>query len=65
MSQHFLLIAAARTLSLRRIMTMQEDEAFALFKQCRWGDKDAICPSCGSVAKHYFIKTRRQWRRRD
>lgn len=65
MSQHFLLTAAARTLSLRRIMTMEEDAAFALFKQCRWGDKEAICPCCGSVAKHYFIQTRRQWRCRD
>ncbi|WP_186190029.1 hypothetical protein [Burkholderia gladioli] len=41
MSHHFLLAAAARPLSLRRIMTMGDDEAFALFKQCRWGDKDA------------------------
>lgn len=65
MTQHFLLSAQARTLSLRRIFAMGDDEAFALFKQCRWGDKDAICPSCGSIAKHYFLKTRRQWRCRD
>ena len=36
-----------------------------MFKQSRWGHHDAICPCCGSVAKHYFIKTRRQWRCRD
>ncbi|WP_257820135.1 transposase [Burkholderia glumae] len=53
MSQHFLLTAAARTLSQRRITTMGDDEAFALFKQYRWRDKDAICPCCSSIAKHY------------
>ena len=63
--QHFLLSAKARTLSLRRIFALNDDEAFELFKQSRWGHHDSICPDCGSVAKHYFIKTRRQWRCRD
>lgn len=65
MSQHFLLSAQARTLSLRKIYSLNDDQAFEMFKQSRWGHHDAICPCCGSVAKHYFIKTRRQWRCRD
>ena len=65
MAQHFLLSAQARTLSLRKIYSLSDDQAFEMFKQSRWGHHDAICPCCGSVAKHYFIKTRRQWRCRD
>ncbi|MER0515613.1 transposase [Providencia stuartii] len=59
MSQHFLLSAQARTLSLRKIFSLSDDQAFEMFKQSRWGHHDAICPCCGSMAKHYFIKTRR------
>lgn len=65
MSQHFLLSVQARTLSLRKIFSLSDDQAFEMFKQSRWGHHDAICPCCGSAAKHYFIKTRRQWRCRD
>lgn len=66
MTQHFLLSAQARTMSLRRIFALSDDEAFALFRQSRWGcGEEVVCPDCGSVAKHYFIKTRRQWRCRD
>lgn len=51
MSQHFLKTAAARTLSLARVMQMTEAEAEALFKQVRWPDTngDPVCPSCGSL----------------
>ncbi len=65
MSQHFLLSAQARTLSLRKIFSLSDDQAFEMFKQSRWGHHDAICPCCGNAAKHYFIKTRRQRRCRD
>ena len=65
MSQHFLLSVQARTLSLRKIFSLSDDQAFEMFKQSRWGHHDAFCPCCGSAAKHYFIKTRRQWRCRD
>ncbi|WP_186163211.1 IS1595 family transposase [Burkholderia gladioli] len=61
--QHFLLSAKARSLSLKNLYTMTDDEAFIMFRELRWGTGDeVICPSCGTVAKHYFIKTRRQWR---
>ncbi|MDD5053742.1 MAG: IS1595 family transposase [Sulfuricurvum sp.] len=62
MAQHFLLSAQARSLSLMQIFTMTDEAAFDLFKESRWGDGDPVCPSCGCIDKHYFIKTRKQWR---
>jgi transposase-like protein len=66
MSQHFLLSANARTLSVRKVMEMTDDQAFQLFKEVRWGEGDeVVCPDCGTIGKHYFIKTRKQWRCKD
>jgi len=62
MAQHFLLSAKARSLSLVQIFTMTDVAAFDLFKESRWGDGDPVCPTCGLIDKHYFIKTRKQWR---
>ncbi len=63
MTQHFLLMSKARSLSLRRIFSMSEDKAFETFKRIRWGDGEEVgCPLCEKHAKHYFIKTRKQWR---
>lgn len=64
MSQHFLLSANARDLSLMKLFNMSEDEAFETFKAVRWSDTDGepVCPSCGSCDKHYFISTRKQFR---
>lgn len=64
--QHFLLSAEARSLSIKRLHRMSDEEAFALFRELRWGKGDEVtCPGCGSHARHWFIKTRRQWRCRD
>lgn len=66
MSQHFLLSAKARTLSIKRLFDMTDADAFDFFRELRWGNTEEVtCPCCGSVAKHYFIATRRQWRCRD
>lgn len=65
MTQHFLLSSQARSMSLRHIFSLSDDEAFELFRQSRWGNHEAVCPVCGSVAKHYFIPSRHQWRCRD
>ncbi len=66
MSQHFLLSAKARTLSVRRVFEMNEEQAFKVFKKVRWGDgKEVTCPMCGVINEHYFIATRRQWRCKD
>lgn len=66
MSQHFLLSAKARTLSVRKVFAMTDEQAFDLFKEMRWGNgEETICPSCEVADKHYFIKTRKQWRCRS
>lgn len=65
MAQHFLLSAKARSLSLRAIYALSDEQAFEMFRQSRWGHHDSICPDCGSIQKHYFIKTRQQWRCKD
>lgn len=59
--QHFLLSADARSLSLRKIFQLSDEQAFDLFKQARWGNHVPVCPQCG-CDNHYFIKTRKQWR---
>lgn len=63
MSQHFLLSAKARTLSLAEVMRLSDDEAYTAFRQIRWAanDGDAVCPRCGSV-EAYEYKTRRIFR---
>lgn len=52
MAQHFLLSAAARTLSLVKVMRMSDTEALEVFKAIRWADNDgeAYCPKCGCHA---------------
>ena len=66
MTQHFLLSAKARTLSVRRVFEMNDEQAFNVFRKVRWGDGKAVtCPACGVVHEHYFIATRRQWRCKD
>ncbi len=51
MATHFLLTAAARTLSLRDIYKGGENAAFAAFCKFRWPETDGepTCPRCGSV----------------
>ena len=60
MSQHFLLSAQARTLSLGKVMRLSDQEAYETFKSIRWAanNGDPICPRCGCVAV-YEYKTRR------
>lgn len=51
MAQHFLLSAAARTLSLSAVARMSDDEAAAAFQRIRWADNggEAYCPRCGCL----------------
>ncbi|HEX2526588.1 MAG TPA: IS1595 family transposase [Geminicoccus sp.] len=60
MAQHFLLSAAARTLSLVRVARMTDEEAYDVFRKLRWQDTkgEAVCPRCECVACYEF-KTRR------
>src|SRR5271167_3789388 len=49
MSQHFLLSASARTLSLATVLRMSDTEAETLFASIRWPDSkgEPTCPHCG------------------
>jgi transposase-like protein len=62
-AQHFLLSAAARTLSLAAIMCMSDDEAHAKFEAIRFADNGgaAFCPRCECTAA-YDYRTRRLWK---
>ena len=63
MSLHFLLKAEARTQSLVKVLGMNDDDAFALFRHLRWGDGDeVVCPHCGVIHRHYFRPARMIWR---
>ena len=61
MAQHFLLSAAARTISLREVFAGGEEKSWELFKQMRWPETDGkpVCPKCG-CAESYDIKNRRK-----
>jgi transposase-like protein len=63
MAQHFLLSAAARTLSLRAIYAAGEDKAYATFRKLRWPSTDGapVCPHCGGLDA-YEISTRRRFK---
>lgn len=63
MAQHFLLSAAARTLSLPRIYRAGEDAAYETFCRLRWPETDgeAVCPDCG-CCETYNITTRRKFK---
>lgn len=52
MAQHFLLSAAARTISLRQVLRMEEAEAWRLFRKIRWPETDGapVCPRCACSA---------------
>ena len=56
MGQHFLLTAAARTLSLAGVMRMTDDAAFETFKAIRWNDNggEPYCPRCGCLAIYSY-----------
>ena len=56
MTQHFLLSAQARTLSLAKVMRLSEEEAYETFKRIRWArnDGEPFCPRCGCVAVYAY-----------
>src|SRR6266404_8735086 len=63
MSQHFLLSAAARTLSLSVVARMSDEEAHAKFVAIRWADNDGqpYCPECGCL-RVYAYASRKLWK---
>jgi transposase-like protein len=51
MAQHFLLSAAAKSLSLASVFTMKDADAELTFRRIRWADTNGepVCPHCGGV----------------
>ena len=62
-TQHFLLTAAARSLSLGQVMRLSDEEAHARFVAIRWSDNNGqpYCPHCGCVDVYSF-RCRPIWR---
>lgn len=63
MAQHFLLSAAARTLSLKAIYSEGEDAAYRRFCRLRWPETEGapVCPVCGCL-DIYDLTTRRRFK---
>lgn len=63
MAQHFLLSAAARTLSLRSVFSEGEEAAYRRFCRLRWPETDGApnCPVCGCMDV-YDLSTRRRFK---
>jgi transposase-like protein len=63
MTQHFLLSAKARTLSLSAVARMSEEEARAAFQAIRWSNNQGkpFCPRCG-VTDPYPYSNGLHWR---
>jgi transposase-like protein len=63
MAQHFLLSAAARTLSLKAIYSEGEDAAYRRFCRLRWPETEGapVCPVCGCL-DIYELTTRRRFK---
>lgn len=63
MAGHFLLSPAARDFPLEKIDKMSDEKVHAFFAETRWGQGNTqVCPMCGTVENHYWLRTRRQWR---
>ncbi|WP_052689628.1 transposase [Brevundimonas sp. KM4] len=58
MSQHFLLSAKSRTISVRDVARLGEDEAYAMFKTIRFAENDGepYCPHCGIAAVYEYVR---------
>lgn len=63
MPQHFLLSSKSRQLSLKKVARLSDEEAWHEVVKLRWGDNGTQrCPRCDKERKHFFLKTRQQWR---
>lgn len=64
MAQHFVYSPESRgKLTALEIARLSEKEAYDLLCELRWGNSGTqICPKCGVTRKHYFLKTRNQFR---
>ncbi|XWY22414.1 transposase [Bisgaard Taxon 45] len=59
MAQHFLLSTQAKTLSIRQIMALTDEQAFSLLCEIRWKSQKMVTfPRCGCSHEAYFIIAR-------
>lgn len=66
MTAHFLLSARARDFTLEHVEKLTAKGVHDLFAEIRWGKGgQQACPSCGSIRRHYWIASRKQWRCRE
>jgi len=65
MAQHYLLSSKSKTIDIKTIFRLTEEEAFHLLKAHRWGNPDNIrdvcCPHCGIRHEAYFLTSRKRW----
>lgn len=62
MAMHYSRSKLNRELTLYKVGKLSEQESWEIFKQCRFGKEDKFaCPDCGTIDKHWFIGTRKQW----
>lgn len=66
MSQHFLVSAKSRTLSVKDVRAMGEEKAYETFCKMRWASTEGapVCPRCGSL-DHYKITRGRRFKCAD
>lgn len=63
MAASFWLSAEALTLTLDQVTQLNDDQARVLLASMRWGsDTQQICPECGVVDSHYYVRSQRRWR---
>ncbi|MFD0985654.1 IS1595 family transposase [Methyloligella solikamskensis] len=62
MTQHFLLSAEARSLSLAKVARLSDEEAWEAFKMVRWSETEGepFCPRCGCAGLYTYSK-RKLW----
>jgi transposase-like protein len=60
MSQHFLLTAKARSLSLSQVLRLTDEQAYEAFKAVRWADTEGqpTCAKCGGVEVYEYASRR-------
>lgn len=65
MAQHYLLSSKSKSINLKDILRLTEEDAFHLLKTHRWGNtgniRDVCCPHCGIRHEAYFLKSRKRW----
>lgn len=60
---HFLLTAAARTISLREAMELTEEDARLWLAELRWESRThQACPHCGAIDAHRYVPLQKRWR---